>query len=356
MKILIRPKWIIGILTILLMLTLLVAVPPTYADDNSGGLPPVPSLPARNGHFPGYHPVKTTGSVIAPGTTPSVPFPSKLPAPGPASPSWGNGVKQICAAIPSPAGIATVTGGQLIADYITGDLWFYNTAKKTCTMIQTPPTGFPSPAFSWGLAVTGTLVAVSSETGVLYTCTYSSTTHTCGKESSLITISPTFCTAESFEKCNPNGMAFDKSKNLWYADSQNYQEVELTKASHYSSVGTVNSFSTEVVAVAIDSGGNHWVVDQSCSGNLYENGVVMATAGDALSSVAISTQNPSHTAHFYVGVTNLCLNYASPFIGDISDFTALPSPFSSGVGFNLPGISTLLYFTGDGAWQTGDAL
>jgi len=151
-------------------------------------------------------------------------------------------------------------------------------------------------------------------------------------------------------------MAFDKSKNLWYADDPNEQEVELTAVSHYKSVGTVHSFSTPVIDVAIDSHGNHWVVDQSCSGNLYENGVVMATAGDALSSIAISTQNPSHTAHLYVGVTGLCGNFAFPFIGDISDFTALPSPFSPGANFNLPGISTLLYFTGDGAWLTGDAL
>ena len=156
-------------------------------------------------------------------------------------------------------------------------------------------------------------------------------------------------------------MAFDKNGNLWYADLDNGMEVELTKASHYSVVGNTRS---DCVAgtgcmlsqIVIDSAGNHWVTDASCTGNLYENGQVKLSAGDALEGVAISTLNPSHQAHVYVAVTNFCGNYPFGFIGDTTDLYILPYPYSSG-SLDAPGLTTLLYFSdwgNDKVWLTVD--
>ena len=99
------------------------------------------------------------------------------------------------------------------------------------------------------------------------------------------------------------------------------------------------------------------VVDATCLGNLYENGVYTGVSnGDAVEGIAISKSNPSDTAQIYATVANLCGNYPGPFVGDMSTFTILPSPYSSGSD-EMPGISTLLYFTDytfDQVWLTKD--
>ena len=165
--------------------------------------------------------------------------------------------------------------------------------------------------------------------------------------------------------CNPDGIAFDLKKNLWYVDVVNGVEVLLTAASHYNTVGGWLFYgpgygSTDgLVGIAIDSKGNHWVVDTTCAGNLYENTVFTGfSAGDALDSIAISSSNPSHKPHIYVGVTNFCGNYLFPFVGDWTDYIVLPHPYESG-GDAINGISTLLYFTDwsyNWVWVTTDTV
>jgi hypothetical protein len=148
--------------------------------------------------------------------------------------------------------------------------------------------------------------------------------------------------------CYPIGQAFDKAGNLWYVDFWQGWEVELTKASHYSKVGTYRSDCTyglgcELVGIVIDSAGNHWVSDYSCTGNVYENGLVKFSAGDELWGIGISTLNPSKKAHLYVAVDNYCGNYPYPFVGDATDLTILPHPYSSGYDY-MSSISTYLTF------------
>jgi DNA-binding beta-propeller fold protein YncE len=149
--------------------------------------------------------------------------------------------------------------------------------------------------------------------------------------------------------CYPVGLAFDKAGNLWYVDYLQGWEVELTKASHYSKVGSTPRICTpglgcDLIDIVIDSAGNHWVSDYSCTGNVYENGVVKFSAGDMLWGIQISTLNPSKKAHLYVAVTNKCGNYPYPFVGDVSDLTILPHPCTTGADIMFA-ISTLLYFT-----------
>jgi hypothetical protein len=161
--------------------------------------------------------------------------------------------------------------------------------------------------------------------------------------------------------CDPIGLAFDKKGNLWYVDLENAVEVELTKASGYSKVGATRSYCSyglgcELAGIVIDSAGNHWVTDFSCTGNVYKNGKIVFTAGDELWGITISTLNPSKMANLYVAVTNACGNYPYPFVGDASDFTILPHPYTTG-GDAMPGISTQLYFTdvtNEFVWLTGE--
>jgi hypothetical protein len=139
-------------------------------------------------------------------------------------------------------------------------------------------------------------------------------------------------------------------------------EVELTKASHYSAVGGTRSICSVgtgcyLAGIVIDSAGNHWVSDYSCTGNVYENGVVKFSAGDALYGIQISTLNPSKKAHLYVAVTDGCYNYPYPFVGDVSDLMILPHPYNTKVFDWMPGLSTLLYFTdlpNDYVWLTAE--
>ena len=348
-------RLLVGFLTILLMVMVLLVPPPhVYADDDSG-LPPAPALPSKIGKFPGYNPVKISVSVLPPS-------------------GFTGSVKSVCT-IPSDdtGGIATVSGGQLIGDLYTGDLWFYNTAKKTCSIVQSPPSG--ANGGFWGLAAvkqgtTSYLVALDSYGGLapgLWTCTFSTSTHLCTSVSSWITIPSSFCSTLISHVCYPYGMAFDKSRNLWYVDVVNEVEVELTKASHYTAVGPGEPYSLtcegagsgcKLVGIVIDSSGNHYWTDRSCLGEVYKNGALFFSAGDSLNGITISTSNPSKTAHLYVTLTNGCGHYPYPFVGDVNDLTILPSAYSSGAD-EMPAISTSLYFTDDShdmVWHTYDAV
>jgi hypothetical protein len=155
--------------------------------------------------------------------------------------------------------------------------------------------------------------------------------------------------------CQPIGAAFDPSMNLWYVDISNGVEVELTAASHYSAVGVFRSYTDNLncipgitcaplTGITIDSKGNHWVVDSSCAGNVYDNGIWQFSVGDDLENAQISTLNPTNTAHLYLVVSNFCGNYPFPFVGEPTKGIILPHPYSSGWD-DVPGLSTLLYFT-----------
>jgi len=342
-----RNKLLFGTLVISLMLMLVFAAPQAYADDEN---PPVLVTPTGIVRFPGYHPVKTTGFAIPPaavrgGAKPIAGTPAILP----------KGLKQVCSAFSgAPSGIVTVAGGQLINDWITGNLWFYSTTTRTCTLIQTAPPA--APIYGWfGLAAMGKLVAVTSYYGGLYLCAYSPATHTCTSTSGYIPIPTVFCASMPADYCNPDGAAFDLSMNLWYVDLVNGVEVELTAASHYSAVGVFRSYTDNlncipevtcapIIGLTIDSKGNHWVVDTSCAGNVYDNGIWQFSVGDDLGAAGISTLNPTNTAHLYLAVTNTCGNYPFPFVGEPTKGIILPHPYSSGYDY-MDGISTLLYFT-----------
>jgi len=333
------------------MLILVFATPHAFADDEE--IIPTPLSPAANVKYAGYLATKTTGA-------PSLPASAARTGTGTGSPGplLKGFPKSVCS-IPgdTPGGIASGPGGQFIEDWYTGSLWFYNTATKTCGLLQHAPAGAAGDGY-FGIAVKGSLVAlISWDMEGLWTCKYSSTLHKCTSVSSFIPLPSTFCASMPYGYCNPDGIAFDKGKNLWYVDIVNAVEVELTMASNYLQVGTTYSYGSRLVGITIDSSGNHWVVDNTCSGNLYKNGVWKGSNGDDVEAIAISTINPEHTAQIYVTVENACGNYAYPFVGDMNDAVILPHPYSSGADA-MNGISTKLYFTDwsyDFVWLTKDA-
>lgn len=246
-------------------------------------------------------------------------------------------------------GIATGPGGQFIERWDTGDLWFYDATSGTCKLIHVAPNGgYCSPGSTCGyvgIASKGSLVALISW-GVdgLWTCTFSSQSHSCASVSAFIHLPSAFCSSMPTGFCNPDGVAFDQANNLWYVDVVNGVEVELTQVSHYMKVGTVYFYGAPIDDIAIDpANGNHWVSDYTCAGNVYKNTVPVSSAGDALGSIALSNLNPSHVTHVYVGVTAQCGNYPFAFVGDQNEFIILPTPFTS--SNPTPGISTRLYFS-----------
>jgi len=265
----------------------------------------------------------------------------------------------VCATTFPVGGIVTIPSGQLFEDWSTGNLWYINTATGKCSAIQKAPSGGVGGGY-WGMAFKGTLVAlINWRLQGLWTCTLTlSPTTQCSAVSAFIHLPSSFCASMPYGFCNPDGSAFDPKGNLWYADTVNGVEVELTKASGFTKVGVVNFFPYGIIGVVIDSAGNHWVIDNTCAGNLYKNGIFVGANGDDVDAITISTQNPTHTPDIYVTIANFCDNYAYPFIGNMSTMTILPSPYGSGAD-TMPGISTLLYFTDysfDRVWLTTNKL
>jgi len=234
--------------------------------------------------------------------------------------------------------------------------------------MQTAPLAAPLYGW-WGLAVMGRLVAaITFEAPAgLYLCAYYS--GSCTSTSAFIPLPAVFCASMPIGFCNPSGIAFDPSMNLWYVDALNGVEVELTAASHYSAVGVFRSYTDNLkceplstcaplTGITIDSKGNHWVVDTSCAGNVYDNGIWQFSVGDDLTADQISTLNPTNTAHLYLAVQNDCGNYPFPFVGEPTKGIILPHPYSSGFDV-MPGLSTLLYFADlslDCVWLTIDTV
>jgi hypothetical protein len=321
-------------------------------------------MPPAAGKFPGYKPVKTTGPVLPPGAPDKGPLPSK-PA---LLPSWTEYPIDVCS-IPSgyPAGIAAVAGGQIIEDFYSGNLWFYRTATKTCTIVQSsvaPDEYYYELAAAKIPSTTNYLVAVmSAEPAGLWLCTLTSLPfERCKSVSAFIPLPSSFCATTTAGSCYPVGIAFDLKGNLWFVDYYNAMEVELTKASGFSQVGATRIYCTfgtgcALVGIVIDSAGNHWVSDYSCAGNVWMNGVIVFSAGDQLWGITISSLNPAYAPHLYVAVDNYCGNYPYPFVGDATDLVILPHPYNTHIFDFMPAISTQLYFTdalGDIVWLTGE--
>ena len=263
------------------------------------------------------------------------------------------------------SGVVSGAGGVFYANWGSGELYHWDSVHGTTALYwQCSGCG------GYGIAAASTgsnsyRVAVSDwiNSGIYYCNNVTATS--VGSCSGFITIDPSFCSTMPVGYCNPDGMDFDKSLNLYYVDSENNVEVELTAASGYTHAILYRTFPAgdSVVNIFIDQTNlTQYVTDNSCAGHVYANGKLIATLGQSLEGVTISSQNPENKSHLYVALDGYCITTGSssyPKILDLTDGHSLATwdiPSSSATS-TIAGISTNLYFsvTESGAvWETQD--
>jgi hypothetical protein len=167
-----------------------------------------------------------------------------------------------------------------------------------------------------------------------------------------------FCKNQPKGNCYPDGVALDKKLNFYYADHQNMDVVKCTYASQYQSCSVLKSLTPYAPDnLFIDSSGNIWVSDSSCTGNVWKDSggvwTVKYKVGDFLDAITMSSANPTKTPHLYVADTGLCSDTAAHII-DLTDGKSLPTPFAFAT--DIPGLSTGLQFTslGPNVYSTTD--
>jgi hypothetical protein len=150
--------------------------------------------------------------------------------------------------------------------------------------------------------------------------------------------------------CNPFGTTLDNKLDVYYADELNGVVVECTSVSGYGTCTVLeNLYPEEPINLFLFpqvSNGNLWVSDYSCNGYVWLNGVVKYTVGDQLEGITLSTANPSHTLHVYVGDDGACTS-SVPHVVDLTDGLSLPTPFT-GAG-EIPGLTPVFQLTTGGA-------
>jgi len=193
----------------------------------------------------------------------------------------------------------------------------------------------------------------------LWLC-YNATTSGCGSKSAFISLPSSFCSSQPTHGCSASGTALDKSLNLFYVDAINADLVECTASSGYQSCKVLpasSAFSGFEPSGLFLRGSTFFVSDRSCSGKVW-NGTssslsVIATVGDQLISIAVSSKNPSKALHVYVGDAGACKGVAAHVV-DATDGKPLPTPFTSSMA--IEGLDSSLQFTAytGAAYKTPD--
>ena len=217
------------------------------------------------------------------------------------------------------SGVVSGAGGVFFANWGSGELYHWDSVHGiTALYWQCSGCG------GYGIAAASTgsdsyRVAVSDwiNSGIYYCNNVTATT--VGSCSGFITIDPTFCSTMPAGYCNPDGMDFDKSLNLFYVDAVNNVEVELTAVSGYTHAILYRTFPAgdAVVNIFIDqTNQTQYVTDNSCAGHVYANGKLIATLGQSLQAVTISSQNPDHKDHLYVALDGDCITTGSSSLSE----------------------------------------
>jgi len=241
-------------------------------------------------------------------------------------------------------------GGAFVEDWITGNLLWCNAG--VAKVIATPPAGYSS----YGYAGIGgvmfcsgalcqpqlVLVLLSWSVEGFYLC-FGATPSGCGSSSPFITLPSSFCASMLFGMCGPYGAALDRHLNLYYVDTLNGVVVECSSHSAYQSCTVLENLYPYVpIGIFLMANGNLWVSDFSCTGNVWLNGVVKYTVGDMLEGITMSSANPSHALHVYVGDTGMCTGFPAHVL-DVTDGDSMPTPFT---GANeIPDVTPVLQFT-----------
>ena len=240
----------------------------------------------------------------------------------------------------SSSSIISVGSGIYIEDWSNGSLYHWSKSLGL-TFVTTAPSGGVFDGY-WGMAdgTVGGIFAIyliSFTAEGLYACAGATATG-CSSLSAFIPLPATFCSKMPAGYCHPDGLAFYNG-NLYYADLSSDVEVELYGATGFTSAAIYHTFPSgaEPDGIFIDSSGNHWIADASCSGHVYKDGVLYKSVGDELESIAVVKGN------VYVGDNGICHGT----VGHIANLTSGKSlPTVKGAGaFEVPTFSTNFYFT-----------
>jgi hypothetical protein len=239
------------------------------------------------------------------------------------------GVGQFCpVGLRTPAGIFNgPNGGAFVEDWMTGQL-LWCASDRSETVIADPQSFEDGWYGMGGISTSIGLVLVLSHNASdgsqsFWMCLVASPTG-CGILSRFITLPFSFCSNLPAGYCNPAGVAIDRKLNIYYADAVNGMVVKCSSGSSYQSCTILENLPGKPTGLFRDSSGNLWVSDESCSGKVWENGVLKFTVGDAVEGITISKLNPSKTPHVFVGVDGSCTKTAAHVL-DLTDGKPLPT-------------------------------
>jgi hypothetical protein len=284
--------------------------------------------------------------------------------------SAATGVTTLCSALPKShdgGAIYPAKGGAFVEDWTTGNLLFCSGGTSK-VIAKAPSAGSELGYWGMGGVKTSTkglvlILTISSpltSTRGLWVC-YHASPSGCGSKSGFISLPSTFCSSESTHGCNPRGTAADKSLNLYYADPGNGL-VECTASTKYKSCSNLPASNGLGVGLPYGlylKGNTFYITDESCAGYVWKGTrsavSVIATLGEELDSVTVSTKNPTATQHVYVGFTGYCTDTPAK-VFDLTDGRPLPSPLGSPT--HIQGLDSQLQFTSSvpgAAYKTSDS-
>jgi len=259
-------------------------------------------------------------------------------------------VSTLCSTSPDlPGGIYKGKGGAFVEDWSNGNLlWCSGGIAK---VIGTAPPGGRSSGY-YGMAGISTstgLVLVLDTFGArgLWFCDGASSSG-CIAQSALITLPSSFCTAQVYGYCNPDGIVLDNQLNVYYADSLNDDVVECTASSEYQTCEVLETltpqFTVETSNLFIDPSGNIWVTDSSNYGYIWENGALKYTIGQTVTAITMSKANPEKTLQLYIAVDCIHIHTCTPtHILDLTDGDSIPTKLKG--ASDIVGLSSSLQFT-----------
>jgi hypothetical protein len=247
-----------------------------------------------------------------------------------------NAAKLVCAfgAHVKPSSLFPVKRGLFVEDWATGDLDWCGNDGSTFLVAGPPAGGAGAGYIGMGSATTGLglvlgLMSWSTGPGVWFCIGATPNAKGCVIESSFDKLPPAFCSSLPHGNCYPAGMTMDSELNIYYADFTNAVVVKCNLLSANQGCSVIETLAGKPYGIFRDATtGNIWVTDDSCTGRVWENGVIQDTLGDALEGITVSSANPYSSPHVYVADTKFCI-FASPTIVDLTDGVSLHTPVTS---------------------------
>jgi len=253
------------------------------------------------------------------------------------------GVATLCSSLPGgdqAGGIYPTKGGAFVEDQKVANLIFCG--GGTSKIIATAPFTALADDSMTGIVTTAhglVLALASDDNGGFWLC-YHATASGCGSKSPFIFVdasnSGNFCKSEHAGFCNVHSIALDNSLNVYYVDLANGVLVECLRGTgSYSSCNNLpasSAFAGHSPNALFLRGTEFYVGDGACAGALWvgtkSSLTLVASLGDRIDSITVSTDNPQKSPHIYLGIAGSC-NSVPAHVLDYNDMITLPTPFTA---------------------------